>query len=523
MPAMLQTLPPRAARFGLAVGTAFVVLAGCAAQGLAAGYGEGQLELTIVDKDTGKPVACRMHLKTATGKPRLVKKPPFWDDHFVVPGSIQFKLPMGDYTFEMERGPEYKVITGHFTIKSFADDSKQVEMVRGIDMAANGWWSGDLDVHRPARDLEALMNAEDLHVVPLVTWGNEQADSARSPLPKEVLVRFDTNRFGHLMTGEHVRPGGTLLYFNLPKPLKLGSPKDEIPPTQQYLENVRIFPQAWVDLTRPYWWDLPLLVAHGQVDSIQVLNGQVCRSKLISSETGGKARDVKRYPSASGNAKWCQEIYFHLLNCGLRIPPSAGSGSGVSPNPVGYNRMYVHVDGDFTYEKWWENFRAGRVTITNGPLLQPLVRGQLPGHVFQFEKGTPVEFDIGLTISLREPLNYLEIIKNGRVEQEVRFEDYAKKGKLPKLRFDESGWFLVRAVTEQSKTYRFALTGPYYVEMGYERRISKSSAQFFLDWVFERARQIQQLENAEERRELLEYHRKARDFWQDLVKKANAE
>ena len=28
-------------------------------------------------------------------------------------------------------------------------------------------------------------------------------------------------------------------------------------------------------------------------------------------------------------------IYYHLLNCGLRVPPSAGSASGVLPNPVG--------------------------------------------------------------------------------------------------------------------------------------------------------------------------------------------
>ena len=36
---------------------------------------------------------------------------------------------------------------------------------------------------------------------------------------------------------------------------------------------------------------------------------------------------------------WTQDIYYALLNCGLRIPPSAGSASGVLPNPVGYNRV----------------------------------------------------------------------------------------------------------------------------------------------------------------------------------------
>ena len=54
------------------------------------------------------------------------------------------------------------------------------------------------------------------------------------------------------------------------------------------------------------------------------------------------------------------------------------------------------------------------------------------------------------------------------------------------LHFDRSGWFLVRAVTDLPKTYRFAMTGPYYVEIGPQRRISKSAAQFFVDWVYER-------------------------------------
>jgi hypothetical protein len=136
--------------------------------------------------------------------------------------------------------------------------------------------------------------------------------------------------------------------------------------------------------------------------------------------------------------------------------------------------------------------------------------------------GRPVEFEIGLTISLREPITYLDIIKNGRVEQEIRFDEYAKTGRLPKLRFDQSGWFLIRAVLDQAKTYRFGMTGPYYVEIDYQRRISKRSARFFLDWVLQRARQIE-LQDPDQRREVLQHHRKARDFWQDLLSKANAE
>ena len=482
----------------------------------------GQLEITVVDRQTQELLPCRMHLRNAAGRPRKPKKMPFWGDHFVFPGKITLKLPVGQYDFELERGPEYLVRTGHFTINNFADDSKTVDMRRFVNLAAEGWWSGDLHVRRPLEDIELLMRAEDLHVVPLITWwGDKQPASGKSP-PADLLVRFDGNRYYHVMGGGHARAGGELLYFNLPAPLKFAEAGPEYPPPIMYLDQVREHPDAWVDLSKPFWWDLPMLVANRQVDSIQLAHSQMCRDRLLGNEAGGKARDKAIFPDPWGNARWSHHIYFHLLNCGLRIPPTAGSGSGVAPNPVGYNRVYVHVAEEFSYENWWKNLRAGRVVLTNGPLLRPIVEGQLPGHVFHAEQGRELELEIGLTLSTREPISYLELIKNGRVEHSVRLDEYAKTGKLPKLHFAESGWFLVRAVTDVQQTYRFGMTGPYYVQIGYQPRISRKSVQFFLDWLHERAKDIK-LDDPAQRREVLKYHRAGRDFWEKLLSKANAE
>jgi len=482
----------------------------------------GQLELTVVDRRTKQPIACRMHLRNAKGRPHRPSKVPFWHDHFVFAGTITLKLPLGEYSFEMERGPEYVERTGRFTINRFADDRKEVDMLRFVDMSSYGWWSGDVDVRRPAEDIELLMLADDLHVAPVVTWWDDQDDWHGKPPREGLLVRFDRDRFYHLMAGAHDRAGGTFLYFNLPAPLKLDAASREYPPPPVYLDRAREHAGAWVDLTRPFWWDLPMLVAHDQVDSIQILHGDLCRDRVIQDDAGGKPRDKALYPGVQGTGRWSQAIYFHLLNCGLRIPPTAGSSSGLSPNPVGYNRVYVHVDGEFTYEKWWEGLRAGRVVVTNGPLLRPTVEGHLPGHVFRREQGQKLDLEIGLTLSTREPISYIELVKNGKVEHSIRFDEYAKSGRLPGLTFERSGWFLVRTVTDLGKTHRLAMTGPYYVQIGYEPRISRSSAQFFLDWVYERARQIK-LDDPDQQRAVLDYHRAARDFWQDRVSRANAE
>jgi hypothetical protein len=486
------------------------------------GAGEGQLVLTVVDEKTNTPIPCRMHLIGPGKKPRKVEGAPFWNDHFVFPGTITLKLPVGKYTFEVQRGPEYLNRVGNFAIEHFADDAKQFELRRFVDMSAEGWWSGDLCVRRPERDAALLMAADDLHVAELVTWWNGKAEPANRAMSRQPLVCNEGNRCYDAMAGGFSMTGVELLCFRLPKPLTANFLGPEYPPLVKCLAEARRNSSLWVDLTSPYCWDLPLLVAHGQVDSIEVLHSHYCRDTILADDSGGKPRDRGRYPGSFGYARWSQDVYFRLLDCGLRIPPSAGSGSGVAPNPVGYNRVYVHIDGDFSYDKWWQGLRAGQAVITNGPLLRPTVHGQLPGYVFQAPEGQEVTLEIGVTLSTTDPISYLDIIQDGRVKDSIRFEDYAKTGRLPPLQFKRSGWFMLRAVTEVPNTYRFAMTAPYYVEIGPQRRISKAAVQFFLDWVYERARQIK-LDDPQQRREVLEYHRKARDFWQDLLAKANAE
>ena len=260
----------------------------------------------------------------------------------------------------------------------------------------------------------------------------------------------------------------------------------------------------------------------GQVDSIGLANNHMCRDTMYESEAWGKPRVVERYPAPLGNGYWSQEIYYHLLNCGLRIPPSAGSASGVLPNPVGYNRVYVHVGKELTWEKWWEGLRAGRSFVTNGPLLRVTADGELPGHVFTAADGKEVKVELKGELTTRDTIRFLEVIKDGEVESRVSVEDFARTGSLGTLTFKTSGWFLVRAIADNPKTFRFASTAPFYVEVGdAKRRVSKASAKFFLAWVKERAGRVK-LDDADQRREVLKYHTAAEKFWTDLVEKANA-
>ena len=503
--------------------------------------GKGQLEIRAVDKDTGKPIAVRMHLKDQRGKPVKPPKVPYWKDHFVFEGKLVLELSPGAYTFEMERGPEYRQMTGHFIIENGAADNKEVTLSRFIDMKKEGWWSGDLHLHRSPAEIQTLMLAEDLYIAPLITWSGAALAGKEKPpakgAPQQPVVQFGESRFYSLLAGEDDREGADLLFFDLKEPLPLLGSKREYPSPFKFIDLARENPAAHIDLAKPFCWDMPTLAASGKIHSLGLANSHQQRDGVQGNEAGGKPRDTQLFPDPHGNGRWSMKIYYDLLNAGVRLPPSAGSGSGESPNPVGYNRVYVHCGPELTWEKWWAGLRAGKVVVTNGPLLQPRVTctpqtaagpdvdldGALPGHVFQVDQGRTVELNIALNLSTRDKIEYLEVVQNGKVVHEVRLDQWAKAGgKLPAVKFDQSGWMLVRAMASNGNTYRFATTGPYYVEVGYNRRVSKQASQFFLDWVIDRARHIK-LEDESQRKEVLEFHRQARDFWKQKVDQANAE
>ncbi len=293
----------------------------------------GRLAIRAIDANTGKPLAVRMDLRNAQGKP--VKPAKLQGalvdgDSLLFYDKIKLDLPSGAYEFQMERGLEYKVMNGHFEIQNFADDTKDVPLTRFCDMTQEGWFSGDLDVLRPEKELKLLMQADDVHVVPEVTWSNLKNPWARRPLPADIVTQFDGDYFYSVLGGELTSPGNTLRLFRLDKPLEV--PVDDAKalgslPWLPVVEQARREQHAWVDAGAFFARDLPIWIAARQIDSVQLANRHLLRGGVVANEAGGWPRDTSSYPNPQGNGRWSQEIYYQLLNCGLHIPATAGSGA----------------------------------------------------------------------------------------------------------------------------------------------------------------------------------------------------
>ena len=502
------------------------LLAGVSASPAAA----GTLQFEVTD-ERSEPLPCRIHLQDEVGQPVRPSGFPFWRDHFVCAGTAAFDLPDGSYTYQIERGPEYRRYSGSAQFTGSGTVKSNVQLRRIAHLSKQGWFSGDLHIHRPVEEVPLLIQAEDLHVAPVITWWNGKNLWAGEELPKNLLEQLAGNRYYHLMAGEDERAGGALMYFNLAEPLSITTAGKEHPSPMTFVEDARRHAGVHIDIEKPFWWDVPVWLASGEIDTIGLANNHMCRSSMYETEAWGHPRDAERLPAPRGNGFWTQEIYYHVLNTAVRVPPSAGSASGVLPNPVGYNRVYVHTGEDFSYDAWWEGLKAGRSFVTNGPLLIARADNHLPGHLFRVRQGETLSIPLNVMLATNDSVPAIEIIKNGRVERSVPVErlrqvdDHTRTGELGTIEFAESGWFLIRAIADDRRTFRFGSTAPYYVEVGQDsQRISRKSARFFVDWVDERIKRVEaDLKSPNKLQEVLVYHQRAREFWQHKLDNANAE
>ncbi|GIS80842.1 MAG: hypothetical protein CM1200mP14_24080 [Gammaproteobacteria bacterium] len=109
------------------------------------------------------------------------------DYYFHTDGSFSVNMPVGEATLEVWRGFEYEPVKRTFDVRPGEWTSIEVEMSRWIDMASEGWYSGDNHIHPnygghyfvQPMDLRNKAQAEDLNVANGMIanyWGNSRVE-----------------------------------------------------------------------------------------------------------------------------------------------------------------------------------------------------------------------------------------------------------------------------------------------------------------------------------------------------------
>ncbi len=478
-----------------------------------------------IQDDQGAQLPCRIHLSSSAGKKINTQRYPSWRDHFVCDGKAELKLSPGRYNYLIEKGPEYESLKGHIQIEAGKKNSHTFTLKRISHLRKEGWYSADLHVHRPVRDVEILMRAEDLDFAPVITWWNRQNPWKNNPIPKDRTVRFDGSRIYTILGGEDERQGGALLYFGLNQPIEITRAQREYPSPLDFVSKARQQePSVWIDIEKPFWWDVPTWLASQKMNSIGIANNHMCHSQMLPNEAWGKPRDRDRLPAPLGNGYWTQEIYYHVLNAGLRLPPSAGSASGVLPNPVGYNRVYAYLgDRPFTRKNWFQALAKGKVFVTNGPLLKVRANRTLPGSTLKLSGEKKLEIDLEIQLTSKDKIQAIEVIHNGQVIETIPCQKKQSQSLSAKIKIDQSGWFLLRAIADVKNTFRFASTAPWTIASPDGTPwVSAESCDFFLQWIDERIEVVKKnLKNKKQQKTVLIHHQNAIQFWSEQKKKAN--
>jgi TolB protein len=451
---------------------------------------------------TGTPVHARVSVTAADGRGYAPDDVWRHADEALVRGEQRFEysyfhslgrstltLPAGRATIEVWKGPEYAVARRRVEVLAGTRVNVTVSLERLADLPAEGRWGGDLHVHMnyggayrnsPARlarqgQAEGLQVLEDLVVnkeqrIPDIDAWRPGPDPASKP--GFLLMHgqeFHTSFWGHMgllgLRDHYLVPD----YAGYP-----GTAAASLVPTNTDVARLAHAQGGLVGYVHPFdarpdpekpveSLALPVDAVLGNVDYLEVMGFS---DHLITSE-----------------------IWYRLLNCGIRLP--AGAGTDAFPNfaslrgPAGLVRVYVKAGPKLDHAAFLEGLKAGRTFVTNAPLLWLTIDGKEPGDIVQ-----PAAAGLSARVRVvsNVPLDHVEIVGNGRVVATVPVTAGGTRAEATvTLPAPPADWYVLRAYSDRPRLpvldlYPFASTSPVWVDNGRAVR-SREDAAYFVGWI----------------------------------------
>src|SRR5262249_10074972 len=319
------------------------------------------------------------------------------------------------------------------------------------DLHSSGWYSANTHTHYhpeidedPDDRLRMVPPAEALDVSVISYLIRNESPYVTNRYPIGRLPQF--SRDGTLMDmGEEARNNrgfvdfgyGHCLFLNIPRaiePVSTGllsrdGKAPDFPTLSMLCEEARRTGGTTVWCHNGGGMETPVAVAHGAVDAYNLGDG--------------KDADYDRY--------------YRFLNCGFRIPASSGTDWWI----YDHNRVFVQVEGNFTYDSWIAGLRAGRTFISNGPLVEFTVDDKGPGSEIQASERLRVK---ARAIS-RLPFDRLQIVRDGVIVAEQAAVNRREASLEREIPVEQGGWIAAR-IESSAKTHAltgvFAHTSPVY-------------------------------------------------------------
>jgi hypothetical protein len=449
----------------------------------------GVIRGALRDGATGQPVAAKIRVTDmASGRAYLPehaiktmpqKTAPGVKHYFYARGKYEIAVPPGRYQIEVVRGICHEEAVDNAEVGAGLTKVRDFDIPVLRDLHASNWYSGNTHTHYhleidedPDDRLRMVPPAEalDVSVISYLVRNDSPYITNRYPVGR--LPQF--SRDGTLMDmGEEARNNkgfvdfgyGHCLFLNIPRaiePVSTGllarDPKaPDFPTISMLCEQAQRIGGTTIWAHNGGGMEAPIAVAHGVVNAYNLGDG--------------KDADYDRY--------------YRFLNCGFRLPASTGTDWWI----YDHNRVFVQVEGEFTYDSWIAGIRAGRTFISNGPLIEFTVNGKPAGSTLPASERLQVK---ARAIS-RLPFDRLQIVRDGVVVAEQAAVNRREANLEREIPVDQAGWIAAR-VESSAKTHAlfgvFAHTSPVYyrVEDTPARRAEAAGA--FIDEIEQSVRFI---------------------------------
>jgi hypothetical protein len=483
-----------------------------------------RVRIEVRDRDTGRFVAARFSLADRSGRPHtpagVIAYHKGNERHFLAASPFEMELPPGRYRLTVARGAEYRATS--VDLDAQAGQSHRVWLERWIDMNGRGWYSGDLHNHRRHDEMPILLAAEDLNLAPTITdWIWEDRSVALPPEVTDPIRRVDDRHVYSVLDKEVERleagPGAVAL-LGLTSVIPFDGYR--LHPSDAVYARAARQQGGFVDAEKIVWRDGAALAALGLVDAVGIVHNHFNPHdvELETDRWGMIPKFRPEFGTVAGMPLWSMEVYYHLLNCGFRLPVSAGSASGVKASPLGYNRVYAKVSGAFSYQRWFAALKAGRSFATNGPMLFLTVDDRVPGDVLRVSNTAAVR--IRAEALAPRPMERLEIVAGGHIIHTVVAPGASGRWAVEFDHvFTRDTWVAARAFEPAGPTIRFAHTSPVYVDVGMPASAAADAA-FFLAWIDREMSLVKAapgFRQPRHRDEMLAFYQEARDIYARML------
>ena len=471
----------------------------------------------VIDGDSGEQVPARVQVLASNGEfahpdEAILKVGPgapfFYSD-----GEFNVEVGRGRTQVVVERGTEYVPATVSVEAPSRGTIAVEIVLERWSGLGAQGWHPGNTHIHydekeeRPDERLRLDPRVEDLRMTAisiLKRWDLEYATNKYAP---GMLTEFSSahhyvqsgeeNR--HNADGTHSTGYGHVMLLNIRnvvEPVSRGLLVDafdpDYPPLSYACDDARRQGGVVIWCHNGQGMEAPVAAALGKLDAFNLFDPHWMDPEY--------------------------DIYYRMLNTGIRLPASTGSDWFISSA----NRVYANTGGPFEYEGWLEALKAGKTFISNGPELSLSVQGEGPGGKVQCRPGERLP----TLVSWRShyPIGRAEVVLNGKVVADREMHDGSTQGRLEtEVEVRADGWIAARLSGDARDSFAqpvFAHTSPVYVTTGKASEERADAALWFdaaieksLEWVRTKGKYY----NDNQRREIVDLFREGQQVYKGML------